>query len=138
MKLLTLLQHPRPPAHALPEFIRAIEDIHGVRVIRLRGSVGKEVGAQAQVADEDAARTPGVFSRSVLFDFEETSDWDSSTVSYLVLALRRRMAAHARVGIIHPSPRLLAELHLARIDGLFQVFESEEEAIRKLGSSPVS
>jgi hypothetical protein len=135
MGLLTLLHHSTPPTGALPEFIRDLQDIRGVRVIRLRGPVGKDIGAQEEAAVESAAKTPGVFSRPLLFDFEGTTGWDFSTVSYLVQALRHRMAAHAQVGIIHPSPELLAELHIAKLEGLFRVFGSEEEAIGELASN---
>ena len=132
MRLFSLLSHPKPDPGALPGFIREMEDVRGVRLIRLQGPVGKEIGAGARAVDEAAANSEGVFSRPLLFDFAGTTGWDFSTVSYLVLALKRRMAAHARVGIIHPSSQLMAELELARLDGLFRVFASEEEAIAGL------
>jgi hypothetical protein len=51
------------------------------------------------------------------------------------------MAAHAQVGIINPPPQLIAELELAKVQGLFRVFPSEEQALAELsaqGSGPVS
>lgn len=132
MKLLTILGIEKPAPDALPEFIRDIQDIGGVRVIRLQGPVGKEIGAQVKAADEAAARSEGVFARPLLFDFKGTTGWDFSTVSYLVLALRRRMAAHAQVGIINPPPQLIAELELAKVEGLFRVFASEQQALAQL------
>jgi len=136
MRLLSLLGHAKPVLDTLPHFIREIQDLRGVRVIRIQGPVGKDIGEEAREADEAAARTEGIFARPLLFDFAGTSGWDFATVSYLVLALKRRMPAHAQVGIIHPSPLLIAELQLAKLDGLFRVFASEEEAITALSSSP--
>jgi hypothetical protein len=132
MRLLSLLWHAKPAPDILPTFVREIEDVRGVRVIRLQGPVGKEIGEEAREIDEAAARTDGVFARPLLFDFAGTSGWDFATVSYLVLALKRRLTAHARVGIIHPSPPLVAELQLAKLDALFLVFASEEEGIDEL------
>ena len=130
--LRTILEHSAPASDASPAFIREIVDIHGVRVVRLQGPVGKEIGQQEHAAEEAAERTEGVFERSVLFDFKETTDWDSSTLAYLVQALRRRMSVRARVGIINPSPQLVAELEIARLQGFFRIFASEDEAIAEL------
>ena len=129
--MFSLLSHGNPARDSLPGFIRAIDEIRGVRVVRLQGSVGKEIGAQADAADKAAART-NAFARPLLFDFAGTEGWDFSTVSYLVLALRRRMASHAQVGIINPPPTLIAELEMARVGTLFRVFPSEEDALNEL------
>jgi hypothetical protein len=76
MKLFTILGLNKPAPDTLPEFIRELQDTRGVRVIRLQGSVGKEIGAQAKAADEMAARSEGVFARPLLFDFKGTTGWD--------------------------------------------------------------
>jgi anti-anti-sigma regulatory factor len=132
MSLLRILGLARAKPDTLPEFIRELQDIRGVRVIRMHGTVGKEIGAQAEAVDLAAARSEGVFARPLLFDFSGTTGWDFATVSYMVLALRRRMAAHAQVGIVNPPPQLLAELEIAHVESLFRVFASEEEALAEL------
>src|SRR6185295_8351892 len=115
------------PAHdALPLFVREIEDIRGVRVIRLQGPVGMEIGEEAKATDEAAAKAEGVFMRPLLFDFKDATDVDFSTVGYMVQALHRRMSAHAKVGIINPPPHLIAELEIAKINSLFRFFETEK------------
>src|SRR5882672_9596214 len=129
MMLRAILHRTGHPAGPLPTSIRAIEDIRGVRVIRLRGPVGRDIGPDADAADHEAERTEGVFDRPVLFDFKETTDVDSATVAYLIRALRRRIAAHVPVGIVNASPKLIAELQITRVEPLFRVFRSEEEAI---------
>lgn len=138
MTLRLFLHLTERPPDPLPESVRAIEDIRGVRVIRLRGPVGRDIGSDADAADHEAARTEGVFDRPVLFDFQETTDCDSATVAYLIRALRRRLAAHMPVGIVNAPPRLAAELKITRVEPLFRVFRSEEEAITELatGASP--
>jgi hypothetical protein len=115
-----------------PDFIREVEDIRGVCIIRMQGVVGRDIGPQASAADEAAAKRPGVFERPVLFDFAGTSGWDFSTIAYLVLALRRRVAAHAHVGIINAPPRLIAELQIGHVETLFRIYGSEEQAIADL------
>jgi len=135
MKLFTIFGHAKAEPDAIPEFIRELQDIRGVRVIRLQGPVGKEIGREAQAVDEAAAKTEGVFSRPLLFDFKETTDWDFSTVAYLVQALRRRMPARAQVGVINAPPKLLAEIEIAKLGAMLRVFVSEEQALEALSRS---
>lgn len=134
MNLFTMLRHASPEREALPHFIREIQDIRGVRVIRLQGAVGMAIGREAQAADEAAARTEGVFARPVLFDFKDTTACDFSTIAYLVQALRRRMPAHAQVGIINPPAQLVAEMEIAKVNSWFRVLASEEQALAELSS----
>src|SRR5262245_17631182 len=95
--MLDILFHPAPTPHLLPSFIRAVEDVRGVRIIRLQGPVGMQIGEEEQRA-EAASQAAGAFARPLLLDFKATTAWDSSTIAYLVRALRRRVAAHAAVG----------------------------------------
>lgn len=132
MSLLAVLGLTSHAQDATPGFIREVEDTRGVRVIRLHGAVGREIGRQASAADEAAAKRPDVFERPVLFDFAGTTGWDFSTISYLVLALRRRMAVRAHVGIINAPPRLIAELEIGHVERLFRIYASEEQAIADL------
>src|SRR6185369_18013432 len=89
---------------ALPAALREMVDIRGVRVVRLQGPVGKEAAVEAEEVRELSQRTEGGFSRPLLLDFAGTTGWDFSTVSYMVLALRRRVAAGVPVGIINAPP----------------------------------
>lgn len=133
MKLLDLLGLGQPTLSAMPPFIRDIRDIGPVRVVRLQGPVGKEIGDQVRAANEQAEQAAGTFTRPLLIDFAGTTDWDFSTISYMVQTLRRRMAAGAPVGIINAPARLIAELELAKLGGLFRAFASEDEALAALG-----
>jgi hypothetical protein len=136
MSLHTILGHAKPARDVLPHFVCELQDIRGVRVIRLQGPVGMEIGQEAQAADEMAAKSEGVFTRPLLFDFKDTTAWDFSTVAYMVQALRRRMAAHAQVGIINAPAQLVAEIEIAKVGSWFRVFASEEQALAEL-SAPV-
>src|SRR5262245_23999353 len=138
MSLRALLHLADQPTSPLPKSIRAIEDIRGVRVIRLIGPVGKYVGPDADAADAAAAKAEAVFARPVLFDFKEATDVESATVAYLIRALRRRVAAHMPVGILNAPPRLAAELEITRVQPLFRMFSTEEEAIRQLAGASTS
>ena len=121
-----------PTAHEFPSFIRAVEDIRGVRIVRLQGPVGMEIGQEEREAEETSEWAAGALSRPLLLDFEATTAWDSSTIAYLVRALRRRIPAHAKVAIINAPPKLLAELEISRLRDLFPIYSSEDEALAKL------
>lgn len=120
-----------PPKDSLPPFIRAVEDIRGVRVLRLHGPVGAEIAPQVDAADE-YARATEAFGRPLLLDFKDTTGCDFATVAFLVRALRRRLAARAAVGIVNAPPYLVSELEIAKLQGLFRVFGSESEALAAL------
>src|SRR5712671_3170576 len=108
------------------------EDVRGVRIVRLQGPVGMELGQVEREAEETSEAVAGAFSRSLLLDFKATTACDSSTIAYLVQALRRRTTARAKVGIINAPPKLLAELEICRLREMFPVYSSEDEALAEL------
>jgi anti-anti-sigma regulatory factor len=129
--MLKTLFHPASAPHSLPGFIRGVEEVRGVRIVRLQGPVGMQIGNEEKQA-ESAGTVLGTLARPLVLDFKATTDWDSSTIAYLVRALRRRLAAHAVVAIINAPPRLLAYLEISRLRNLFPVYSSENEALAKL------
>lgn len=134
MRIRDIFKSGPPEPHALPGFIREVQDVKNVRILRLHGSVGKDIGGQVREWQKEDEESGAVFERPLLMDFAGTTDWDFSTVSYLVLSLSKRMHAHARVGIIHAPPELLAELKIVKLDNLFEVFDTEAEALAALSS----
>ena len=116
----------------LPSFIRGVEDVRGVRIVRLQGPVGMQLGQEEREAVESIEAAAGAFSRPLLLDFMATTAWDSSTIASLVQALRRRLAAQAKVAIINAPPKLLAELEISRLRDMFPIYSSEDEALAKL------
>lgn len=131
MNFLKILGNESASLEALPQFIREVQEIQGVRVLRLQGPVGKEIGGQVEAAQE-AAEKQEMFTRPLLIDFKDTTEWDFSTISYLVQALRRHLAAGTNIGIINPSEKLVAEFEIAKVESMFQVYPSEEAAIAEL------
>jgi anti-anti-sigma factor len=129
---LDMLFHPAPAPHLLPSFVRAVEDVRGVRIVRLQGPVGMQLGQEEREAIEASGAAAGAFSRPLLLDFEATTAWDFSTVAALVQALRRRSAARAKVAIINAPPQLIAELEISRLSDMFPIYASEDEALAKL------
>ena len=127
-----MLFHPTPAPHLLPSFVRAVEDVRGVRILRLQGPVGMQLAREEREAVEAIEAAAGAFSRPLLLDFKDTTAWDSSTIAALVQALRRRVAAHAKVAIINTPPKLLAELEISRLRDMFPIYASEDEALAKL------
>ena len=124
------VRHAPTPA-LFPPFIRAVEDVRGVRIIRLQGTVGMQIGKEEGEV-EKSRWTAGAFSRPLLLDFKATTEWDSSTIAYLIRALRRRVPARAKVAIINAPPKLLAELEISRVRDLFPIYSSEVEALAEL------
>ena len=116
----------------LPSFIRVVEDVRDVRIVRLQGPVDMQIGQKERKAEEAIEAAASAFSRPLLLDFESTTAWDSSTVASLISALRRRLASHAKVAIINAPPRLLAELEITRLRDTFPIYSSEDEAIARL------
>ena len=135
MSIADILRKRKPTSQSLPAFVRSAEDIDGVRVLRLQGSVGKDIGPQVQASVKSAEREGDVFTRPLLLDFAHTTEWDFSTVSYLVNALRLRISTSARVGVINAPVPLISELEIAKLEQLFQRYGSEEEALADLGSA---
>jgi anti-anti-sigma factor len=125
-----LRRAPAPPP--LPSFIRAIEDVRGVRIVRLQGSIGMQIGREEREAQESREAAAEAFSRPLLLDFNDATATDSSTIAALVQALRRRAAAQAKVGIINAPPELRAELEISRLSDMFPIYPSEEEALAEL------
>ena len=126
-----MLRH-APAPHLLPSFIRAVEDVRGVRVVRLQGPVGMRISREEREAEVASEAAAGAFSRPLLLDFKATTACDSSTIASLVQALRRRMPAHAKVAIINAPLKLLAELEISRLRHMFPIYSSENEALTKL------
>jgi anti-anti-sigma regulatory factor len=56
-----------------------------------------QLGQEERKAIEAIEAAAGAFSRPLLLDFKATTAWDSSTIAALVQALRRRVAAHAKL-----------------------------------------
>lgn len=135
MTILNILASLEIPAEGTPAFVRLVEDVRGVRVVRLHGPVGKSIGSYTELPEDTPTPPEPAFCGSALFDFEGASECDFVTVSLLVLAARDRMAAKARVGVINPPAELVAELRIAKLVPMIEVFASEVEAIEKLSEA---
>ncbi len=131
MNFLKILGHESALLEVLPQFIREVHEIQGVRVLRLQGPVGKEIGGQVEAVHEVAEKHE-MFTTPLLIDFKDTTEWDFSTISYLVQALRRHLAAGTNIGIINPSEKLVAEFEIAKVEAMFHVYPSEGAAIADL------
>jgi ABC-type transporter Mla MlaB component len=135
MASLDVLLGSRPESERFPDFIREVTDSGGVRVFRLHGPVGKDIGDQFSAAQ--AAASPTSFLKSLLIDFAGTTSCDFATVAFLVKLIRNRMDSGARVGIINAPPELLAEIRIAKVDSMLLIFDSEAEALAVLNDETV-
>jgi len=132
MSLRDLFGRSEPHPGSLPSFVREVRDVDGVRIVRLRGAVGREIAKEANEFLDAAERAPDPFEHSVLFDFSGTTGADFSTVAYLVEATKKRLGKHSRLGIINPPEELVAEIEIARLTDLLTVYPTEQAAMSAL------
>ena len=132
MHLDHLFRHKLDEPMELPPFVRSVEDIRGIRVVRLQGPVGKQAGDEMSEFKKQREQQHPDFSRSLLIDFKDTTECDFTTVAFMVDALRKRLKEHARIGIVNAPRELVAELKLAQLEGVFPIFDSEEQALDEM------
>lgn len=117
----------------LPTFLRSVESVRGVRVMRVQGPVDASIGAEVTALIEKIEAAGGAaFERPLLFDLKASTACDFATVAYLVQALKKRVESGAGVGLVNAPAQLVAELEIAKLDRMFRVYASEDEAIAAL------
>ncbi|MFN4244309.1 MAG: STAS domain-containing protein [Tepidisphaerales bacterium] len=74
--------------------------------------------------------TKDAFPRRLVLDLASTSYMDSSAIAVLVEMLQKAKKAGAKVCLVRVQPRVRGLLEIARLDTLFTLAGTEEEAIR--------
>jgi anti-anti-sigma factor len=105
--------------------------INSVDVITLSGRLDAAIAPELR--DELKAFIDSGHSRIVI-DLRGVSFVDSSGLSVLVMALKWTHAQGGRAALLHVSPTMRSLLELTRLQRLFEVFEDEAQAVRRLGA----
>lgn len=107
-----------------------IAPTEGVRVLRLRGDFERLALADARIAIDRALAESDNW---VILNLAEVSFIDSSSVNYLLRARRRAEAEGGDLVLAEASPFVRTILGTLGIDGIFQQFDTEAEAVEQLG-----
>ena len=102
----------------------------GSTVIDLEGKIGIGRGDIALRDAFDEAVSRG--ARKVLFNFARITSIDSSGLAELGAALHRADKMGGKVSLTKPPAKVEAILHMTLIDTLFDVYETEHEAIKAM------
>lgn len=132
MSLRNLFHKTAPGPDSLPPYVREVNDVGGVRILRLQGHIGKETASQGEAYFSAAQQEPEPFNKSLLLDFAGTTGADFSTVAYIVRSVRARLKTGRRVGIINATRELAGEIEIARLTDMLVMFDSEADALRVL------
>jgi anti-sigma B factor antagonist len=103
----------------------------GVTVLSIEGVI--KVGESAQEFTSRLADLLSSGSGPVLLDLSTIDYVDSTGLGELVGHLQRFDEAGRRLALLNPQERILALLRLTRLDEIFQIFSSRDEAIARLG-----
>ncbi len=114
-------------------FINSIEERPRARIIRLRGSIAKDAIPQIDKMREEVSRRPDFEKKNTVLDVERVTDFDSATVAALLLWMKQMREDHHRVGFINVREEMKDLAEILQVEKNFEMFESEEDALKELG-----
>lgn len=115
----------------------------GLNIVRKREGDVTVLDIQGVIKLGESAREFSNFLDGVLEDdtgpvvinFEGINYMDSTGLGELVGYLQKFEDRQRKMVLVRPSQRILALLRITRLDNVFAIFDSTEEAVRHLGSS---
>lgn len=114
------------------KYVKDIEFYKGVTIVRLKGDItALTVGG---VQAEFAGKTKGKHVKNVLFDLTEVIDSDTAGVAALVDLLRYMINNNTggKIALINIPRKVQGLMQISKIQPLFMMFNSEEDAIKNL------
>lgn len=108
-----------------------VDDLDGVAVVTVTGDIDVAAGEALHTALATAITGGG----PVLVDLTRVHLIDSTGLGLLVRAHRQAKERGTRLCLAAPSRFILTVLHTMRLDGVFPIFDSRQDAVRAL--SPV-
>ena len=120
---------------ALPQWIKAVEERSGLRILRLQGRVDMTAVAVIQQFAEKRRMEKGFEYKQLLMDFADVSYIDTSVVAVLLKTMCLYKQAHHKLGIINLGEEPRSMFEIAKVDKLFFFYPSEAEAIQVLEAS---
>lgn len=101
-------------------------DVDDFRLVRVRGEVDLSWSQRLRKTVLDALAT----NKSVAIDLSAVSYIDSSGIAALVEGFQNARGKSQRFALVAISPPVLAVLELARLDRVFPIYPSLEDAAR--------
>ncbi len=114
------------------QYIAGVDFMAGVTVVRLKGKATYDT--MKYIEGQFIERTRGKEIHNIIFDFEQVSDADTSSVAELI-ELWEQMAkrpAGKTIGLVNIPPKLKGLLEITNTKGLFSLFDTKEDAITRL------
>jgi anti-sigma B factor antagonist len=102
----------------------------GVIVLRL-GSMVK-VGETVREFESSLERITNEETGSLILDLSDLEYMDSTTLGVLVGALHRMKSQNRDLVLVHPRGRIASLLRVARLDSLFAIYDTVDEAIASI------
>lgn len=102
------------------------DDPAGPIVLRLSGTVKAGESVRDFESSLDHAADTG--TGAVILDLSGLDYLDSTAVGILVGSLHRMKSENRELVLVNPRDRIASLLHVARLDSLFQIYGSVEQA----------
>lgn len=111
-----------------PGAVSGVYRVDGVAVVAVAGDIDIAVGEALQAALATAIAAGG----PVLVDLTRVHLIDSTGLGLLVRAHCQAKERGNRLGLAAPSRFIRTVLHTMRLDGLFPIFDSRQDGVRRL------
>ena len=102
----------------------------GVTVLDLQGQIA--LGRKDIDLPDEFEKVTSAGARKVLFNLAGVKRIDSSGLADLVAALHRASEMGGKVSLAKPRSNVADLLRMTRVDTLFEVYETEDEAIEAM------
>jgi anti-sigma B factor antagonist len=103
-------------------------DVDGVTVLALDGPLLLEDG---ELSLRDAVNRLAAAGRvRIVLDLTHVTRIDSAGIGMLVSKFLTAFRGGGRLTLLHPTPRVLEMLRMTRLSSVFDIYDSEEDAVR--------
>lgn len=99
----------------------------GVTVLKVVGAV--KVGETVREFEQTLERAATERTGAVVLDLTDLEYMDSTVIGVLVGALHRLKAEGRELALVHPRDRIASLLRTAKLDSLFEIYDTVSEAI---------
>jgi len=111
----------------------ATRDLGNIKVLAIAGSFDTFTASPARQWLEDATKTPPA---NVVVDLTDVQFLDSTALSILVQGMKRSRERNGELRLCGLQQPVRMIFELTRLDRVFEIFPSEEEAVRAYGYQP--
>ena len=116
----------------VPEWIKAVEELKKIRIIRLVGEIGALAVSKLEQFSALSRQQKGYEFKHILLDFSEVTLIDSAAVAALLKALRDYKNTHQKLALVNLKEGPRNMIRLTKVGHLFPSYASEAQAIKDL------